>query len=226
MWRFVILLLVLVGLAAVGLRDLPPEWDPRAPLNLTAQPNALTGLKLRWMALRPEACFAAFERSGIAVARVPDRPSEVGCEIRNAVRLASAMRITPAGPVGTCPLAAAWVLFERNTLQPEARRHLGREVAAVRHFGTYACRNVNHAEAGPRSQHATANAIDIVGFVLPDGREIELRQGWSGSGSDAAFLRAVRDGACRWFNVVLSPDYNALHRDHFHFDMGPWRTCQ
>jgi hypothetical protein len=133
---------------------------------------------------------------------------------------------TPAQPIVTCPLAAAWILFERNTLQPAAQKHLQSEVVAVRHLGTYACRNVNHATAGRRSQHATANAIDIAGFVLRDGREVRLAQDWTGTDSEAAFLRAVRNGACRWFRGVLGPDYNTAHHDHFHFDMGPWRVCR
>ena len=43
---------------------------------------------------------------------------------------------------------------------------------------------------------------------------------------EAAFLREVNDGACRFFNAVLGPDYNAAHRDHFHLDMGRWRVCR
>ena len=42
----------------------------------------------------------------------------------------------------------------------------------------------------------------------------------------AEFLREVRDGACGYFNVVLSPDYNADHHDHLHVDMGWYRTCR
>ena len=36
----------------------------------------------------------------------------------------------------------------------------------------------------------------------------------------------VRAGACRFFDVVLSPEFNELHRDHFHFDMGRFRACR
>jgi len=28
------------------------------------------------------------------------------------------------------------------------------------------------------------------------------------------------------FSVVLSPDYNAAHRNHFHVDVGPWWRCR
>ena len=99
-------------------------------------------------------------------------------------------------------------------------------MVGLRHLGTHACRNVNHAGAGRRSQHATANAIDVAGFVLQDRREVRLARDWSGAPAEAAFLRAVRDGACRWFNGVLGPEYNAAHQDHFHLDMGPWRSCR
>ncbi|MFN3798647.1 MAG: extensin family protein, partial [Sphingobium yanoikuyae] len=52
-----------------------------------------------------------------------------------------------------------------------------------------------------------------------------------GQGKDAAFLRDVRDGACGLFSTVLSPDYNAAHRDHFHLDQAErgatgWRACR
>ena len=73
-------------------------------------------------------------------------------------------------------------------------------------------------DEGPWSEHATANAIDIAGFVLVDGTRIAVVNDWQGEGDKARFLRAVRDGACRAFGTVLSPEYNEAHRDHFHLD--------
>ena len=75
-------------------------------------------------------------------------------------------------------------------------------------------------------QHATANAIDMAGLTLADGRELRLARDWGGVGPEAAFLRAARDGACRWFGAVLGPDHDAAHADHLHLDMGPWRACR
>ncbi len=94
------------------------------------------------------------------------------------------------------------------------------------HLGTYACRNINHRERGRRSEHATANAIDISGFVLADGKQITLREDWNRNSRHQIFLRAVRDGACNFFDVVLSPDYNAALHDHFYLDMGRFRACR
>lgn len=227
-----VLLLFVAGAAVIGagLWRPPPRWDPFAPLDLAAEPNLVTGLKLVRLQGDPQACLAAFEASGLAPARVPGRPiGEDGCGYGPvALRLSATAgaALVPPGPVASCPLAAAWVLFERHTLQPAARRHLGSDVVRVRHLGTYACRNVNHAASGRRSQHATANALDIAGFTLRDGRDVTLLRHWDSPGPEGAFLREVRDGACRWFRAVLGPDYNQAHRDHFHFDRGPWSACR
>jgi len=126
----------------------------------------------------------------------------------------------------TCFLAVSWAMFELHVLQPAARQHFGQEVMRVEHLGTYACRNLYHRDSGRRSEHATANAIDVASFVLADGTQITLQSDWNGEASKAAFLRALRDGACRFFDVVLSPDYNEAHRDHFHFDAGDQRACR
>ena len=60
----------------------------------------------------------------------------------------------------------------------------------------------------------------LVRIRLSDGKRLSVLNDWK-EGDDpatAAFLREVRDGACETFGTVLSPDYNAAHRDHFHLD--------
>jgi hypothetical protein len=201
---------------------LPPAWDPFAPLDLAAPPNLLTGFKLS--RLEGEACRAALQAVGVSVTPVADQRSAEGCAVTDAVRPRDGL-LSPAAPMMRCPLAAAWELYRRHDLDPAARSELGAGLRAVRHLGTYNCRNVNNAAQGRRSQHATANALDVAGFTLTDGREISVARDWNGPGPEAAFLRAARDGACRWFGAVLGPDYNAAHRDHFHLDRGWWQRC-
>jgi len=100
-----------------------------------------------------------------------------------------------------------------------ARQILGSPLARIETMGSYACRNV--AGTGRRSAHATANAIDVSGFVLADGRRISVLHGWNGgTAAEREFLRVVHTSACRRFGTVLGPDYNAAHRDHFHFEPG------
>jgi hypothetical protein len=44
--------------------------------------------------------------------------------------------------------------------------------------------------------------------------------------NDGQFLCDLRDGACRVFDSVLGPEYNAAHRNHFHLDRGDYRMCR
>ncbi|MNY33407.1 hypothetical protein D3C86_1676850 [compost metagenome] len=126
--------------------------------------------------------------------------------------------------IASCPLAAAFALFERHALQPAAQEVFGQPVVQVEHVGSFACRSI--AGSQRRSQHASANALDIVGFRLQDGRRISVLRDWPGEGEAARFLRLVHDGACASFNVTLGPQYNAAHRDHLHVDMGLLRMCR
>ncbi len=215
------------GLVWGGIVQVPGHLNPFAPLRVVDEVNWLTRYKLSRLERDGLQCLAVLSDSSLSHRPVPDRELVDGCGLSNAVEVAGASIDLSRSFTATCPLAVAWALFERNVIGPAAREHLGQEVTRVLHFGTYACRNINHRENGRRSEHATANAIDISGFVLADGQQITLRGDWNGSDRRReAFLRAVRDGACEFFDVVLSPDYNAAHHDHFHFDMGRYRACR
>lgn len=76
------------------------------------------------------------------------------------------------------------------------------------------------------SEHATANAFDISGFRTASGKLITVKDDWRKTTKEGKFLHVARDGLCNWFNLTLSPDYNADHADHFHVDMGWWRSCR
>lgn len=200
--------------------------DMRAPLDPSAPPHLFTPLQLRLAQLVPERCLAALGRAdGVRFSPAP-RPVEDGCGHPDGVRLERSGVSYGGGVLLRCPAAVSLVMWERHGLQPLAERHFGSRVRAVSTFGTYACRNVYGREEGRRSQHATANAIDISGFALEDGGSISVRRDWDDAGAKGAFLRGARNAACGVFAAVLSPDYNAAHADHLHLDMGPWMTCR
>jgi hypothetical protein len=104
----------------------------------------------------------------------------------------------------------------------------GQEVVTLGDMGTYDCRNIvgNPFWKGVRSQHAAANAIDISGFTFADGRSISVLRDWKGKGPESQFLREAHRRSCRYFRVALSPDFNAAHANHFHFDRGLMWTCR
>ena len=220
-------LIVMAGLIWAGLIVVPGHLNPLAPLRIADEVGLLTRFKLSRLERNGPGCLATLADAPVVHKPVSDRDMGDGCGFINAVEVTRSSIAFSRSFTATCPLMVAWALFETHVLHPAARRHLGQDVARVTHLGTYACRNINHRDAGRRSEHASANAIDVSGFVLADGQQISLEKDWEGSDPGrVAFLRAVRDGACRFFDVVLSPDYNEAHRDHFHFGMGRYRACR
>lgn len=124
-----------------------------------------------------------------------------------------------------CPLSVAVFLWQRE-VEALAQKHFGQPLVKIHHMGTYSCRKQRGNGSGKWSEHAFANAWDVAGFELADGRLIRVLTGWDGPRKEANFLREVRGAACGLFRVTLSPDFNAAHADHFHFDMGPGSSCR
>jgi len=214
-----------------GWLELPDRWNPLAPLWPQEPPNVWTRWKLQRLAADPAACSAALKATTLAYAPLPDRPVAGGCGWNDAVRVEALPARLGAPVVLTCPAAVALAMWERHALQPSARSSLGTRVVGVTHFGSFACRDVAGTGAaeggGRRSAHATADAIDIAGFALADGSAVTVAGDWPRGHDDrrGRFLRGARDGACGLWSVVLGPDYNAAHRDHFHLDMSSWMAC-
>ena len=169
------------------------------------------------------ACFGQLNSAGIGFTPLPDQEMAGGCHARGAVRLSDIG--TPTSNLGpmTCTLASNFAAWVRHAVAPAARQVFDEDIARIETFGTYSCRNINggnNATAGRLSQHAFANAVDVSAFVLTDGRRISVLAGWNGDDREQRFLRLIHSSACRRFSTVLSPDYNAAHANHFHFDMG------
>ena len=241
-----LLLIVLVAWALwSGALRVPDAWNPWAPLRIDEPPGLLTRLKFDRATADRGACRTLLEQARLRASPLEDRGTGPGCGFDNAFRI-SRTSVAVGEPFAlTCRAALSLAMWERHQLQQAAQRHLGSRVERIEHFGSYACRNLYGREGGRRSQHATADAFDIAGFVLEDGRRIRVVSDWArpaagdaageaavqGNGpaspsSEAAFLRELRDGACDWFDAVLGPDYNAAHADHFHFDRGRARICR
>ena len=199
--------------------------DRYAPFDLREPPNWLTNMQLYYLRANSEKCFAVLSRSEVTFNRQQYPFNERGCGYDDGVLLTKQSVNYGGGVLLRCSAAASLVLWERHVLQQESMRVMSKKVRAVQNFGTFSCRNVNHQKEGRLSQHATANAIDIASFTFEDGSTANILKDWD-KGERGEFLRGVRNGACRFFGGVLSPDYNAAHANHFHFDMGWWKICR
>lgn len=172
-------------------------------------------------------CLAQLKELGARFEPLPDRWFGGGCTALSSVRLVDIG--TPVANMAaiTCPMAANLAIWNRTIAQPAARRYLGAPIKRIDTMGSYSCRPVNGVPGSKLSEHGKANAIDIGGFTLADGRRITVREGWSGEDSRVRqFLREVHKGACRNFQIVLGPEANRWHADHLHFDMGKGPYCR
>ncbi|TXH36200.1 MAG: extensin family protein [Rhodospirillaceae bacterium] len=227
-WAALLVLLLAVPVFAVlpFHPDFPAAWTPWAPLRLSDKPNFLTAYKISRLRKDPRLCRAVLAQTDLVFTPVPDHRTGPGCAFQNAVRVTGAdIRFMP-GFTASCPLAVSLAMLERHVLQPAAQREFGAKVTALEHVGTYACRNLYNRQQGRRSEHATANAIDVTAFRLSNGGRIEITRDWGDHGAAGRFLLTVHDGACDLFDTVLGPDFNAAHRTHFHMDMGRFWACR
>ena len=220
---WLILLAVLAALFFYG-RDYVrthPQDVPWTPLRLDDPIGTFTLRKLVSLSDDAGQCRALLSAAGAKDMAASPRAVSTDCAYSDGMRLVAAQGeadFSPAGVVTRCPVAAALLIWERQVMQPAASRHFGQPVTRINNAGSFSCRRLYGRSDGAFSEHATANAIDIIGFTLSDGTRISVLEDWPQSGAKAQFLREVRGGACDLFATVLSPDYNAAHADHLHFD--------
>ncbi|MGK6318912.1 extensin family protein [Sphingomonas sp. DT-204] len=198
-----------------------PAQRPRnsAPITLNREPSRET-----------RQCFADLSRANVRYSPLPDRDFGGGCLLIGTVQLIDFGVPTINLKAMTCPLSRTFVAWARYGVVPAGREILGSPVVKIETFGTYSCRGIvggGGATAGKLSEHAHANAVDVSAFVLADGRRISIEHDWRNPDPAVRdFLQIVRASACKRFRTVLSPDYNAAHYNHLHFDMGGRPFCR
>jgi hypothetical protein len=170
-------------------------------------------------------CLANLNARGVAYRQIDmGEPKDSRCVVPTPVRVtAVAVRLSRPAAM-SCFLAERLDTFERGALQKLARDDLGASVVRIDHFGAYSCRP-NTSRGDQLSEHAYGPAIDISGFRLSNGETVDVKRDWSLPGPKRSFLHHVARAACGYFSVVLTPDSNTDHLNHFHLDLGPNRLC-
>ncbi len=217
MYRVFYPLLVILTLAACGRSDRPTAPTQTRP-NLSVPSNRETAQ-----------CLADLRQLHVSFQVLPDRETGPGCGLNGTVKLVDIGVPVANLTAVRCGAARAFIGWTRNAVAPAAYQMLGSELARVDSMGSYACRNVVGSTRGPtrRSGHAIANAIDIGGFVLKDGRRITVLNDWNSPDPQVRqFLQTIRASACKRFGTVLSPDYNAAHRNHLHLEDDHANFCR
>ena len=169
------------------------------------------------------ACPAVLQ--GLVVAEMAPPLQEDMCGEQSPLVVTAVMsrgRMLPlSSPITTnCQMASAlpgWVA----DVDGYAEAMLGSPLATVITGTSYMCRARNGGDAGFTSEHGFANAVDVSGFTLEDGRSIAVAADWlPAMAPEGRLLRLAHDAGCAGFTTVLGPEANAEHADHLHLDLG------
>lgn len=210
-------------------KTLPPALNPFTPLNVTDEPSWITRYKLKRLQADPDACMAALQRAReggyIRFSRV--ERVEGNCPLSHPVRVQGFGDVRLSSSfLASCSLALATTLFVTQDAKPLAAAELGSPLVRLDHVGSYACRNIYHRATGRLSEHATAEALDVTGFRLRDGRVITVQQAWRQTHPESLWLRQTFQRSCAWYGNSLGPDYNSAHASHFHLGMRGFGVCR
>jgi len=190
---------------------------------------------VRYGNLEADACYAELSRRHIAYTR------EAAAGVDAGVRLAGPLhgvtfrtnesdkqRATSHWEIGDCRLILALDDFAADILS----RY---NIVEVRHYSMYR-KPSEGAQATPGKRHNGAVAIDAAKFIDKDGAVLEVDKDFHGAIGDktcgdgaaphpatpeATKLRAILCDAvaAHLFNVVLTPNYNPPHHNHFHLEV-------
>ena len=213
---FVALSLTGLGLTGCGLF----RFEQREPWRAQAEEACLSQ-----RLVQPSAYMALSSKiDGPGVCGM-DYPFKVSAFNNGSVGLKS--KVTLACPI--IPRIDTWL---DEIVRPAAEMYFGVPLADIK-AGSYSCRPRNNQRGAKLSEHSFGNALDVMGFVLADGREISVVKSWRGAdATEQEFLREAFVGACRYFTTVLGPGSDAFHYDHFHIDLarhdprGDRRICK
>jgi hypothetical protein len=184
----------------------------------------------------PSDCHGAMDLAGITYETGPDNPG-----VPNPVTVSFPLSgieyryVSSSSPRNTWMMDCELALALHRASELFAQRGV-REVADI---GVYNYRCIDQSVEPPDcpgsqlSMHAYAQAIDIAGFTTDDGTFYSVNDDWvidpdtedtcAAPTVDAkdAFLHEI---VCAMygdsiFNILLTPNYNSAHRNHFHVDL-------
>ncbi|MGO4571352.1 extensin-like domain-containing protein [Microvirga sp. 2TAF3] len=212
---FFALSLVGLGLTGCGLF----RFEQREPWRAQAE-EACLAQRL----VQPSAYMALSSKIDGPGACGIDYPFKVAAFGNGSVGLKS--KVTLACPI--IPRIDTWL---DEIVKPAAVMYFGVPVVDLK-AGSYSCRPRNNQRGAKTSEHAFGNALDVMAFILADGREVAVGKGWKGDPAEQDFLREAFVGACRYFTTVLAPGSDPFHYDHLHIDLarhdprGTRRICK
>jgi len=212
------------------------EQKPAIPVvpmeEFAAEPDPDTAAKAADVeADEPSACRMRIAGRIAVIEPLPVLSGPGDCGATDVVRLEavimpdkSRVALTPPATV-RCTMAEAIATWVRDDLTASAAA-LGSTIRNLDNYASYDCRGRNRIAGARISQHGMANAIDVRGVHLANGKFADF--------TDRKLARDVRESlrkrTCERFTTVLGPGSDGFHEDHIHVDLaerrGGYRLCQ
>lgn len=196
-----------------------PEPEPVEPV----APEITTGAVPEPQDSEQEACLWRLRGLGAAATPIPLISASDTCQLAAPLavsELSLEISLYPEATLG-CAAAEAMTMWMQEVVIPAARRHLDAEPTGLVQSSAFACSDGGTSNGA--DEHALGSAIDITGVIFKeyDTIAIRMRDGDKGAekGRERAFQRAIREGACRFFDTVLGPGSEAGHENKLHLGL-------
>jgi hypothetical protein len=193
--------------------DTPTSTKPEAapenqPALEAAEPAVSSGWPEAEVATALRLCTAMLADRNVQFEHAnPVRQGSCGTPAPIKLKAVGKPEVSLANPaLMNCAVAVAVGNWVDKVLQPAAKETFASPVVRLVGTGSYTCRNRNGAADGPISEHAFGNAFDVSGFVLADGRTINVLGGWGRVARDDAAAAKVAAKATPPAKPPLAPD--------------------
>jgi hypothetical protein len=199
-------------------------------------PDAEQAPAVRYAGLDRAACFTELGRRGIAFTPVDEARGVLA-----PVRLTGALHGVTfrTGLPAAARAASPWEIVDCRlalALDDLSALLAAHDIVEVIHFSVYRPPVATWPDGKLASRHPGGLAIDAASFVKKDGKILQVERDFHGHigaltcGKNASprpatpEARELRSIVCdaadaRLFNVMLTPDYNWPHRNHFHLEV-------
>lgn len=220
--------------------SLPVEAAPEVASALPA-PAAHAETATRYVHMTGEACEAALRDRGVPFVSAAGEAPGVDRPIRLAGPL-HGVEIHEPGPRSSWHKSKTEILDCRLALAlDDLSAYLSEQGFVEIVQVSFYRQNARIARRRTPSQHAAGRAIDLSLLVHRDGTQYNVERDWGGAigdhtcGPDAAAPRHPSPAAHRlrslvceigsrgFVHLILTPNFNADHRNHFHIDLEPKR---
>lgn len=219
---------VLADAAAAEKTPLPRERPSQAP---SADSGPAASAPAETADAEPSACQQRIADTIAVIAAQPPLAGPNGCGAADVVKLEAVIlkdktrvAVKPAATL-QCGMAEAVATWLREDMTV-AVAGLGAGLRTLDNYASFECRTRNRVPGARLSEHGLANAIDIRGFALSNGKFVALTD----RNVPKEFRETVKKSVCAHFTTVLGPGSDGHHETHIHLDLvqrrGGYRLCQ